>query len=249
MDQLDCAALNNEGVFYFQQGELAASLAKFRSALELTIGSLEPTVTPATESSQSCGRDAPSRSVNQHRPREGNSSIDFVSILPVEDVMSGLQTYNRPINLVATPAAYSSDPLVNATVVSSIILFNLALVYHLKGLEGSDDTSRSRLLSAQSLYTKSRALLEEAGFSSYQSCGHPVVDILIMAILNNQGQLTFSLLDYEQSQKFFDCLVVFCSTVRPQDHQQDDGALLEWHMSAFLVNAITLQQPTHASAA
>jgi hypothetical protein len=242
MEQVHCAYLNNEGVFYFQRGELSSSLAKFRSALESIIGNLEPgseAVSPAPASLRDCDA-TPPRS-------EGQMESNTFSV-PVFHFESSLQTYyDKPINLIATAGAYSSDPLVNASIVSSIILFNLALVYHFKGLEGSDDVSRSRLMSAQSLYTKAGSLLDEGGFSSLQSCGHPVVDILTMAILNNQGQLSFFLFDYEQSQKFFDSLVVFCSTVSPQD--TEDGALLEWHMSAFLVNAITLQQPTHASAA
>jgi hypothetical protein len=244
MADLNCAALNNEGVYYFLRGELSVSLARFRSALEATIGSLDPTDSqnPSTPSSRplaSCPVAMQQVPCNVGRP-----------VFQLDEASSGLQAYNRAINLALTPCAYSSDPLINATVVSSIILFNLALVYHLKGLEGSDNISHSRLISAKSLYMKSRALLDEAGFSSTCSSGLPVVDILTMAIFNNLGQIAFILVDYEQSQTFFDSLVVFCSTVRPQDHQEDnDGALLDLHISAFLVNAITLQQPTHASAA
>lgn len=246
MQQLASAALNNEGVFFFERGELSISLAKFRSALEATIGSLDPNTTQTRGPSGI----SPSQSVSV--PQCPIGFMDVPTPAPLfycEDVMSGLQTYKRPINLVAGEGAYSPDPLVNSTVVSSIILFNLALVYHLKGLEGSDDLCQSRLQSAQSLYSKARTLLDEAGFSAVHSSGHPVVDILTMAIMNNQGQISFYLYDHEQAQKFFDLLVIYCSTVRPHDLQSNDGALLEWHMSAFLVNAITLQQPTHASAA
>lgn len=251
----EATLLNNHGVACFQAGELSAALDLFRQALQATIGQIHPQETttsasnkhqhypspraasnPATVASETSP--APAQQQRGAAGEQGESSVWM------------LNAYARAINLIPTEMAYSQDALVNATIVSSIVLFNLALVYHVKGLDGFDNVSQARLIKARSLYMKVRTLLTEAGISDSTSSGNPVIDILTMASLNNLGQSAYYLSEYEQSQAHFEELVRYASSVKPSPQDDEEThALLEFHKSMFLFNAVALKPPTLASAA
>jgi len=242
------AVLNNNGVSCFQAGDYASSLELFRRALQATIGNLQPE--PQREA-QGGGCSLPASS-NAFSDKEPSPSAPPQSQQVAEDSASvnSLHAYTRAINLIPCESAYSLDPLMNTTIVSSIILFNLGLVYHVKGLEGFDNAYQARLFKARSLYMKVRTLLTEAGISSQRSSSNPVIDILNMAVFNNLGQSAFYLSEYEQSRFHFEELVAFATTVKPtEQHDEETIVLIEWHKSIFLLNAVTLQPPTLASAA
>ena len=152
------------------------------------------------------------------------------------------------INLIASQTAYSPDIVVNATIVSSIIMFNMGVVSHLKGLEQFGN-SIARLCKARSLYHKSHLLMKDAGVPM-GATGNPVIDMLSMAIFNNMAQSSFELRSYGESRSYFHELIRFASTVLPS--QYDDAFLysyLDQQKSIFLLNAIILLPPTAASAA
>jgi len=265
------AALNNHGVACFQCGDLPNALDLFRRALQSTIGNIQPVQeqpvpkaglsSPSMSSSSTPMSSSASGSSNNGvcPPSSGNAQQREDS-----PQMSIMHAYTRMINLIPSDGAYAHDPLVNATIVSAIILFNLALVYHVKGMESGclyDNASQARLLKARSLYIKVRTLLTEAGISSTMSTGNPVIDILTMAVFNNLGQTAYYLSEFCQSQTHFEDLIAYVNTVNANEEaqaaadkpsQQQDHetvALLEWHKSLFRMNAVTLQAPTLASAA
>lgn len=225
--------LNNSGVACLQAGDLATSLDLFRRALQATIGALHPGDGPSVE----------------QVPRPIERVVTQETVL-ADSLVNSCHVYTRAINLIPMDAAYSQDSLVNTTIVSSIILFNLALVYHVKGLEGFDNWCQARIFKARSLYLKSRTLLAEAGVSLASSMGHPVIDILSMALFNNLGQCAFQLSEYEESQAHFDQLVAFAASVQSvQEYDPETSALLSWHKNMFITNAFALQPPTLAPAA
>jgi len=236
--------LNNSGVACFQAGDLSSSLNLFREALQATISGLAPP-------DHGKGTSAPSAGSARAQAFGGLPAQESPSCTTEESVNT-LHAYTRAINLIPQETAYAEDNLVNTTIESSIILFNLALVYHVKGLEGFDNSSLSMLLKARSLYLKAKCLLEEAGIPMDQSLGHqPVLDILIMAIHNNLGQSAYHLNEFDDSQSRFRDLSLYASSLKPERfaHDPETKALLEWHKSMFLMNAMTLQPPKLASAA
>lgn len=237
------AALNNHGVAAFTAGDLPLALDLFRRSLQATIGGLQPTdqaqVPPSSDPAPHVHYSAPSSS----------SSPPERPTLTEEASLSMMNAYTRAINLIPSSTAYSQDPLVNTTIVASIVLFNLALVYHIKGMEGFDNASEGRIHKARSLYNKARSLLSEAGLNPCSSTGHPLIDILSMAILNNLGQSAHYLSEYQHAQAHFEELVVYASTVSTKIDNVEASALLEWHKSIFLMNAVALQPPVLASAA
>jgi tetratricopeptide (TPR) repeat protein len=140
--------------------------------------------------------------------------------------------------------------LINSTIVSAIIIFNLSIVYHLKGLEGgSGSISSMRLRKARALYQKSQNLLIDAGVP-LGATGNPVIDVLSMALFNNLAHVAFELSSYEESRQFFDFLIRFALTVVPSKYGDAFvAALLDQQKSSFLLNAIILQVPKLAPAA
>jgi len=232
---LETAALNNVGVASFHEGDFESALHHFRRGLQVTVGGLHES-----------NVDEPRKDV----PNERCSSP--VRHSPITANMISSCAYTRAFNPSPTEAAYALDPLVNVTIVSSIVLFNLALVYHVKGMEDFDICSQACLLKARSLYFKAKALLVEAGVSLRQSTRHPVIDVLTMALFNNCAQVAHSLSEYDECRSEVGRLVAFADTLRLDDHCRQEPetlSLLEWHKSLILGNALYFQPPNLASAA
>jgi hypothetical protein len=156
--------------------------------------------------------------------------------------------------------AYSPDPLVNAVMMSSILLFNVAVVFHAKGCgEAAREASeRTYLERARDLYRKALGLLQPGhGHGRAQltpSHHHPVLDVLSMALPNNVAAASYALGDYDACRTNVELLVSSCSRVMSDGRRRlldpEAASVLEWHMHLFMYNAYFLQTPpTVASAA
>jgi tetratricopeptide (TPR) repeat protein len=242
------AQLNNLGVAFLDAGDLRQALDLFRDALMRTVVSMqqsehEVAARPVPGKPQSDNASPIKHDVDQ------SHLIHSSSARYAWDAPSASQfVHARGINVIASPTAYSPDVFVNSTVVSSIIIFNLAVVYHLEGLEECDGKS-ARLGKARLLYNKSDLLLKDAGVP-LSSTGNPVVDMLSMALFNNLAQASYELGSYDESRICFDNLIMFSITVVPSRY--DDayiGSLLDLEKSKFLLNAIILDTPKLAPAA
>jgi tetratricopeptide (TPR) repeat protein len=253
MNRQVATELNNLGVYFLEVGDLRRSLDLFRDALKYTMGevrvespeelrsyaeALSSYAAAAAQHTHQNMKDATERSYPQRKqdliPTPSSSSTPFV--------------HSQGINIISSPTAYSPDVLINTTVVSGIVIFNLAIVYHLKGLEGNN-LGVMRLLKAISLYQKSHLLLSDAGVP-LGATGNPVIDMLSMALFNNMAQVSFELALYEESRHYFDNLVRFARTVSPQLYGNSYiGAILDQQKSNYLLNAIILQVPKLAPAA
>lgn len=250
MDQL-AADLNNVAVAYLERGDLKRALELFRTALRATMGEVPrgappivpppaPLPLPSTESQQSSTEPhhQPQQLQEQGqptKPEEFNSSaFPFI--------------HAQGFGIVGTPGAYSPDPLINTTVVSTIVIFNLAVVYHIKGLH-EKAVSETRLVKAHSLYVKAHMLLHDAGVT-FGSTGNAVVDLLSMAVSNNLAHVCFELSSYDESRSHFDGLIRFALTVVPGRYgDQYIGSVMDQQKSNFLLNAIILHAPNFAPAA
>lgn len=259
------AELNNLGVTCLAAGDLRRALDLFRQALKFTMGEMEPEDQARAELEvERQNVSMPKLNVQQSSASADNKNMDTTEQSPMSLLASKVGPINahlakqappssqfvhvRGINLVAAPTAYSQDTLVNTTIVSSIVIFNLAIVYHLKGLEECGNTD-ARLAKARSLYHKSHLLLQEAGVPG-ASTGNPVIDMLSMALFNNMAQSSFELGGYPESRGYFEQLICFATTVVPSRYQDAYVfSLLDQQKSNFLLNAIILHAPKIASAA
>lgn len=255
---MDVVSLNNLGVALFLQRSYVSSAELFRGALQATLSELQ--------GSQSCT--SPPLDLS-------TLPVANTMETPPNAPITNMNAYSRAINLLPAGVSYAEDTLVNTTIVSSICLFNLALgksallqplrqsfcipfkqrtiltfadrsVYHIRGLEGFDGSSQACLLKSRSLYLKAKGLLIDAGLTFEVSTGHPLLDILQMAILNNLGQSSYFLADYEQSKLEFQSLLQMSGTLRSRMDDPLDGenaALVEFHKSLFLGNAAALSSP------
>ena len=200
-----------------------------------------PPPMPAPVGEASASEDHPStnhadgrRPAAQSKPSEfNNPSTPFI--------------HAQGFGIVGSPGAYSPDPLINTTVISTLVIFNLAVVYHIKGLHEKNLSDR-RLLKAHSLYTKAHLLLHDAGVSF--STGNAVVDLLSMAVANNVANVCYELSRYDESRRYFDGLIRFALTVVPGRYgDQYVGSVMDQQKSNFLLNAIILHAPRLAPAA
>jgi hypothetical protein len=147
--------------------------------------------------------------------------------------------------------AKADDTLLNMTLTSAMILFNLAVVYHLEGLQGYDNWCQLSVLKARFLYVKAKTLLDEAGSTDLCSMRDPLLDVLTMALLNNLGQIAHYISEYDSCAQYLHRLTNFLSTVHPRDPRNDNetSAVLEWHKAFFWANVLALKAPTIAPAA
>jgi tetratricopeptide (TPR) repeat protein len=246
------AQLNNLGVAFLDAGDLRQALDLFRDALMRTVVGMQATeheMPPPVSARPVPGKPQDDNASPIKQDVDQSNLIHSSSARYAWDSPSASQfVHARGINVIASPTAYSPDVFVNSTVVSSIIIFNLGVVYHLEGLEECGNRS-ARLGKARLLYTKSDLLLKDAGVP-LSSTGNPVIDMLSMALFNNLAQTSFELGSYDESRRCFDKLIMFSITVAPSRY--DDayiGSLLDQEKSRFLLNAIILHDPKLAPAA
>jgi hypothetical protein len=156
--------------------------------------------------------------------------------------------YCKGFVVMPFPKAYSESDVVNSAIVSTIVIFNMAVVYHLKALQ-DENHSYERLIKAQSLYKRCYHLLSHTGVAK-QCTRNPLIDVMVMALLNNLAHSSYEVGSFCESKVYFDSLLQFAITVSPfQYHDLPTGIMVEQQKSSFLINIIILQPPKYAAAA
>lgn len=258
MDQAT-ADLNNAAVAHFNSGDLGRAFDLFRCALQQTmdgnhhLGAQSPAALPsigtAPPQDQSMSAPAPSDSDRGSGISSGSSCppanagrTDF----KINTCMPFIHA--KCFGIVGTPGAYSPDPLINTTIVSTLVVFNLALLYHIKGTHEKALCER-RLCKSHALYSRAHLILSSAG--AFSGCtGNAVVDLLSMAVFNNLAHVSYELAEYDQSRTHFDALIRFALTVVPSRYGDPSvGPMMEEQKSNFLLNAIILHAPSLSPAA
>lgn len=254
------AELNNLGVVRLNEGDLRGALDLFRESLSYTAGELTSSTGVPTSSSSSAAPVSPGPVTSVQFTNLKDTTVEEATSASVvanptvppldgpQVILSTPFVHSKGIDVIPMPNAYSSDVLINTAIVSSIVVFNLAVVCHLKGLEGGP-AANIRLLKAKSLYERSQRLLMDACIPCH-SIGNPVTDMISMASLNNMAQLNYETGHYEESKQCFEQLIRFASTIVPALYGDPYVGSLMYHTkSNFLLNAIILQKPGIAPAA
>jgi hypothetical protein len=239
--------LNNRGVAYLEKGNLHKSFGLFRDALRSTMDQLRNT----SESEASVGTADPSVT----RSSEGTMQqlwrlkgmAAFASSRTTRRIIAPCDfVFSQGITLMEESNAYSLNDVVDITVASSIVLFNLALIHHMRGLTAS---SSKYLVRAESFYCRSYQLLVETGLPLGRS-GNPVIDFVSMALLNNAAQVGRELCHSELSQEQFRKLLQVATQVNTESYGEASIAqFMEETKNDFLLNAIVLCDQSRAAAA
>jgi len=265
-------ALNNHGVTLSSQGSvqaLKASVPLFQKAIETTFALIyqEDAVVESTDSSLSPnhrGTTVGSCEENQswsaseiHTLACGGEDICLDSqdegasdrwSARVQTRAPDEQVFLQALNLIPSLSAYSDDPLIRLAITSSILVFNLTVTHHrlyIISSEGGFD--RAKLL--QSLYNKCLNMRLDA--SQVSSGGRAVMELVVLASLNNAAQVAYLLGDFEQSRTYYRALIQYASlqTNQSANYDPDTAVLLQFHKNAFFMNAFVFSIPSNAAAA
>ena len=258
--------LNNLGVDCIESFEYVSAVSHLRKAVQLTLGhpsnlsrpencALHADVSEFTQGS-SCSGDqqfhtgyccpsepqpaGSSPMSGQQHPQTGRySSSDCCSTSHI--------IYRNGIKFgdLSIPAC-AEHPVSKRVIESAIIVFNLAIIYHIHG-----ERNPCMLLKAKSLYEKCTCLLFSAGcFSGHVFCstGLPILDLLSMALFNNMSQICF-----ERSELLaLDCLIHILVEVinsKVSYPTVESNSTMRHFKSIFLLNVMELRVPDAASAA
>ncbi len=253
---LDIAAqLNNRGAAFFNAGDFINARDLFRQALaSLTVSAR------ASLDSANTGRNATcSQQELQALPTDSLSLYQTKQITRSDSNIPDTTIYNQaiPVPLLArSTSTYILDDAFSQSLSSACCIFNLALIYHLRGIQtkfSSPDqqggNQRHHLLKAKSLYDKCSRLVFSLGLGCYVG-RHPIADLLSMAVLNNHAHVCYELACYHAAQECIDCLSFITSLVRPCIYgNQEAKHVVEEAKHNFCLNAFLLQPPSVAHAA
>lgn len=241
------ATINNEGIELLKTGDLNGSLLFFQQALEEARKLLHD---EESSPSKEAGRD--SKSSVQHGPAALLPGGIRADCSAYSELPSAQYIHAQAISIVPKKGVYASDELEDSMIVISLVIFNIALVHHLKGLAGSNASCEAHLLRACSLYRKAYSLVIVVGMDPLISLGRAILDFLMMAILNNFGQASHQLFYYEAANICFEQLIAFSGTINPIAQYEDDegtASVLHWFRYFFVLNAFTLRQSPKLSPA
>jgi hypothetical protein len=281
--------LNRTGIDFLNNGDLGNALLSFRDALSSAVAHLQsleakevPSMSPKEDAMMAhlpvhassriepgedtvmSGRDVDHPKLPHTAVLEENHRFLLAQSVSTMTAATGTIAttpfiHARGLPILEMTGVYSADSTVNASCTSAILIFNLALVHHLKAMQGgcgsSSRCSMKWLAKAKSLYEYSLTLIPEVQWGAgvlEGASASPVMDLLCMALFNNLAHVCFELLNYAESSMFFSELIGFASTVIPSAYGGGDDHLalcMEGIKNNFLLNAITLKAPAIAPAA
>lgn len=223
--------LNNKGADFIGVGDFQTAKELFRSAIAV-ITALDPAAAAF----------------------DGKHLVDSLAAMRSQpykpaQVPTSSEVYRQAIPLPSQCNSFSRSEAVNRNLYSACCIFNLALSYHIRGMDLTGQNQRLYFEKARSMYDKCSRLVFEHGIGCYVS-KHPLLDLLSMAVLNNQSHVTHELGDFEITRSNIECLLFVASIVQPGMFPNPQiQAVLNQAKQLFRLNAILFQPPTVAQAA
>jgi hypothetical protein len=158
--------------------------------------------------------------------------------------------YSRGMRMLTAPGdCFSHDLVQDGTIRSAIVVYNLALVFHLKGFNKNEAL---HLQKAKHLYEHSYQLLVDTirPFGGGPT-GNASVDLLVLALMNNLAEISLEMSGYyDDTRAMFEHLLEFAVSTRSREYGEEEvSAFMEQESSYFLLNASILGLAPAAAAA
>jgi hypothetical protein len=199
------AECNNIAVDHFEAGNFAQALVLFRDAYHgfSRVGAIaqEDNFLPTTILGRVTDPQTPLRNASRRlvEKRKSNSSEDGF-------------LYEYPFQVVATPKAYSSDPAVNQAILSAMVAWNMALVYHLNRKIGGNQVKNLR--KAYAMYHHSWGLIQSHVLvEGRRRSGSPMADLFAQALMNNLADCAWQLQKYDDARSWTQRLVTYSRSI------------------------------------
>jgi tetratricopeptide (TPR) repeat protein len=233
--------LNNKGVHHLQAGDHESARIAFKEALERTTFLLN-LKQEAEERMEYDGLDQIEffmghpmfKGINLNDPEPNQRQPNTIQRVPISSTLAAGETgafvYSQALHLSVDCC---TNPLLHDFChrESSVIMFNLALVHHWRGMRFG---LTSLLPKALKLYEMSFSLIQHG--ASFETT------LLLLALLNNRGQIHHELTEYDDAGKCFKNLKDMLTAGASQIVGGPD-------VQGFLMNIMFLESPTIASAA
>lgn len=200
----DAIDRNNKGIAFLEQGRNEEALAELKVAAQ-----------------------------NLHaltRELHRRNVFDDISILNQStSSRKWIPTDNAFVKSTAILLAPTDSPTTSCTIESAIILFNMALCYHLDSMKPNSMQDATR--NAKTLYEMAYTLAAQttADIRSHQ---------IILISLNNLGQLEHEMGNFDASKRYFDDLSSYVVWLG-----SSGGAHLVSDRHDFMINALVLRNP------
>eukprot|EP00934_Nitzschia_sp_Nitz4_P005970 Nitzschia sp. Nitz4//scaffold348_size17284//11002//11742//NITZ4_008843-RA/size17284-processed-gene-0.11-mRNA-1//-1//CDS//3329548691//5960//frame0 len=170
--------------------------------------------------------------------------------LEAEDQLS---VHRRTIRLV-DGYKFSENSLDNSTVITAVIVFNLALTSHIQGLQFN---CQRNLKQASALYSHTYQLVHSIVNETYQGCstGNALFDLLVLALYNNMALVYLEFSQPEQAASVFQHLMKYASTLsflqglEPSVPGTSGPSEIHRDIDSFVLNATLLGYSTTNAAA
>jgi hypothetical protein len=175
MDQPNTEFLNNSGVDFLRRGDLVTAADLIRQALQRARSCHSELITSSGIESSNSESDSPHfrLSFSEEVGLPQSMSQLHAQMQPSTSSSSGdasicLHTQGIALTSAGNGLAYSSDPLINLSIVASITIYNLGLVHQLQGLnhgryqgttELPDSFDSRKLLTHRALALYSRSVM------------------------------------------------------------------------------------------
>ena len=236
--QQSLAELNNLGVGSLEIGDFSKAFLYFRMALchgRAELHKLQASVVP--------------QQIESGKPTRLVHSLPLYQECLFADRNAPFYTFDktnyihsRGIEIPSTPgAAFSEDALQEGKFRSAAIIFNLGLLFHLKGLAGS--FCHQYLYKARTLYQQCYPLImtDMVCYLDCNATGNAAFDLLSLALLNNMARLSLSLKEYNECNSLFRLLIWYALAIQKKGYKDEHHTTLmdQQIESLFLYLAIS----------
>jgi hypothetical protein len=247
------AVMNNLGIAFIELGDKHRAKTHFQAAVGIVRASVihitRHLKTEETRCPQGTTHNCPDVIASAER------QAPLVDLTETHSLFSNSSFVRTQGLSIPTMSIFSTDPLVDHIICSSIVIFNLALVYHEEGTQNCGTTMCDKhLCKARLFYERSYKLLEGTGFANLGSfTGNPFVDVLKMSLLNNLVHINFELSDYSRSELYRHHFVrsVACTGAIASYYPSNSrlAALLEKERFNFVLSLLVTILPPHGAKA
>jgi hypothetical protein len=241
---------NNQGLAYLEKGDFSSALYYLWHALKCAKLEFvhQHRTAPHTCQETRAGRNVLLLSPSELARRECLVQLPNMARSPEKKT---LLIHTQAIQLVRS-LTFSKDGFENNKISSAMVVFNLALCFHLQGGVVQDHQSDrfQQLSKAKSLYRQSYTLLVDTIKGSYNggSTGNALIDLLVMALLNNLALLHhLDFREFSESKRVFQHLLHFVPSVQSNGYNYNSSCAAAAAAAAATTTSSSARRPSNSS--